>query len=172
MLNAPHYFFCRKGRLRRLKENLKPLTRRIFEEHRTSNLTQNSNSPRSQEDHVTEVSEAIDSRARTTLSQKFGSTESRVLGALSWIDIFLLNPLIQGHSGTALQISRNAYGTRQGANEEDCQKDRHSEGSVFQSQTARHSVPEVGYDRYSIGGPMKMVSQIYICAFWKMSRSF
>ena len=34
------------------------------------------------------------------LSQDFSRTESRILGALSRLDEFVLNPLVQGHPGT------------------------------------------------------------------------
>ena len=57
-----------------------------------------------------------------------------------------MNPLIQGHSRTAPETSRNAYGTNQGTNEDDSQSDPHPEAGVFQSQTTRNSGPEEGHD--------------------------
>ena len=80
------------------------------------------------------------------LSQEFSRTERRKLGALSRLDDFLMNPLIQGHSGTAPETSRNAYGTNQGMNEVDSQSDFHPEAGIFQSQTTRNSGPEDGHD--------------------------
>ena len=76
-----------------------------------SNLAQNSNVPRSQEDTITQVSEKIDERVTKKLSQEFSRRETWILGALSRLDDFVMNPLIQGHSGTAPETFRNAYGT-------------------------------------------------------------
>ena len=74
------------------KENCEELLRR--------NLAQNSNVPRSQEDYITQVSEEIEGRVTKKLSQEFSRTENRILGALARLDDFLMNPLIQGYSGT------------------------------------------------------------------------
>ena len=65
-------------------------------------MAQNSNVPRSQEDYISQVSEEIEGRVTKKLSQEFSRTENRILGALSRLDDFLMNPLIQGHSGTTL----------------------------------------------------------------------
>ena len=62
-------------------------------------MEQNSSVPRSQEDYITQVSEEIEGRVTNKLSQEFSKTENRILGALSRLDDFLMNPLIQGHSG-------------------------------------------------------------------------
>ena len=48
-----------------------------------------------------------------------------------------MNPLIQGHSGTIPETSRNTYDTKQGANEDDSQIDPHPEASISQSQMAQ-----------------------------------
>ena len=53
------------------------------------------------------VSEEIEGRVTKKLSQEFSKRENRILGALSPVDDFLMNPLIQGHSGTAPETSRN-----------------------------------------------------------------
>ena len=118
------------------------------EEHPRSNLAQNSNAPRSQEGYITEISVEIEGRVTKKLSQVFNRTENRILVAVSRFDDFLLNPLIQDHSGTAPGTSRNAYSTNQGTNEDDSQSDPHPEASIFQSQTTRNSVPEEPHDRF------------------------
>ena len=86
------------------------------EEHARSNLAQNSNVPRSKEDYKTQVSEEIEGRVTKKLSQEFNRTENRKLGALERLDIFLMNPLIRSHSGTAPETSRNIFGISQGKN--------------------------------------------------------
>ena len=83
----------------------------------------------SQEDYLAQVSEV---RVTEKLSQEFNRTENRILGALSRLDDFLLNPLYQGYSGTAPETSRNTLRTNQGTNEDDSQSDTHPEAGVSQ----------------------------------------
>ena len=54
-------------------------------------------------------------------------------------DDFLMNPLIQGKSGTTPVLSRNAFSTKQGTNEDDSQSDPHPEAGIFGNQTMRNS---------------------------------
>ena len=96
VLIADHYRSSRECQPCEIRENLQLLTRRIVR----SNLAQNSNALRSQEDYITQVSEEIEDRTTKKLSQEFSRTETRILGTLSRLDDFLLNPLIQGHSRT------------------------------------------------------------------------
>ena len=82
----------------RSKRKLAALNKKNFEEHLRNNLTQNLNVSRSQGDYyITQVTEEIEGRV-TKLSQEISRTENRILGALSRLDDFLVNPLIQGHS--------------------------------------------------------------------------
>ena len=105
-------------------------------------MAQNSNVARSQEDYITQVSKEIESRVTKKLSQEFSRTENRILGALSRLDDFLLNPLFPGHSGTAPETSRNGYSSNQGTNEDDSQSGPHPDAGVFESQTTHNSGPE------------------------------
>ena len=130
----------------RNRRNFAALTKENCEEHPKSNLAQNSKVLGSQEDSIIQVSEEIEGAVTKKLSQEFSTTESRILGALSRLDDFLLSPLIQGHSGTAPATSRNAYGTYQGTNEDDSQRDPHPEASVSLSQTTRNYGPEEPHD--------------------------
>ena len=50
-----------------------------------------------------------------------------------------MNPLIQGKSGTTPVMSRNAFSSNQGTNEEDSQSDPHPEAGIFGNQTMRTS---------------------------------
>ena len=74
-------------------------------------MAQNSNVPRSQEDYINQVSEEIEGRVTKKLSQEFSKTENRILCALSRVDDLLMDPLIQGYSGTVQERTRNAFGT-------------------------------------------------------------
>ena len=118
----------------RNKRKLAALNKENCEEHPRSNLAQNSNVPRSQEDYITQVSEEIERTVTKRLSKKFSRTENRILGALARLDDFLMNPLIQGHSGTPPETSRNAFRTSQGTNEDDSQSDPHPEAGIFGNQ--------------------------------------
>ena len=70
------------------------------EEHPRSNLARNSNVPRSQEDYITQFFEEIVGRVTKKLCQEFTRKENCILGALSLLDDFLMNPMIQGYSTT------------------------------------------------------------------------
>ena len=93
------------------KRKLTTLNKENCEDYPRSNLAQNSNVPRSQEEYITQVSEEIEGRVRKKLSKEFSRTENRILGALARLDDFLMNQLLQGHSGTAPEASRNALST-------------------------------------------------------------
>ena len=114
----------------RNKRKLAALNKENCEEHPRSNLAQNSNAPRSQEDYITQVSEEIEGRVTKKLSKEFSRTENRILGALARLDDFLMNPLLQGHSGTTPEPSRNALSISQGTNEDDSQIDPHPEATA------------------------------------------
>ena len=106
------------------------------------------NVPRSQEDYITQVSEEIEGGVTKKLSQEFSRTKNRILGALARLDDLLMNPLYQGHSGTAPETSRNAFGTNQGTNEDKSQSDPHPEAGIFRSQTTQISGPKEGHDSW------------------------
>ena len=116
------------------------------EEHPRSNLAQNSNAPRSQEDYIAQVFEEIEGRVKKRLSKEFSRTENRLLGALASLDDFLINPLLQGYSGATPEASRNPSSTSQGTKEDDSQKDPHPEAGLFHSQTTQNSGPGEGHD--------------------------
>ena len=70
-----------------------------FKSKNAFKMAENSVVPRSREEYITLVSEEIEGRVTKHLSQEFSRTESHILGSLSRLDDFLLNALIQGHSG-------------------------------------------------------------------------
>ena len=132
----------------RNKKKLAALNKENCEEHPRSNLAQNSNGPRSQDDYITQVFEEIEGRVTKKLSKEFSRTEKRMLGALVRLDDFLMNPLIQGHSGTAPETSRSAFSTSQGTNEDNSQSDPHPEAGIFHNQMTQNSGTEEGHDTF------------------------
>ena len=126
----------------RNKRKLAASNKEICEEHPGSNLAQNSAAPRSQEDYITQVSEEIEGRVTKKLSQELRRTQNRILGALARLDDFLMNPLLQGHSGNTPETSRIAFNTNKGTNEDDSQSDPHPEAGIFGSQRIQKSGQE------------------------------
>ena len=74
--------------------------------------------PELTQDYISQVSEEIERRVTKKLSKEFNKTESRILGALSKLDEFLLNPqvrtcsVIQGTSRNANSEIRELHGDR------------------------------------------------------------
>ena len=126
----------------RNKRKLAALNKENCEEHPTSNLAQNSNAPRSQEDHITQVSDEFEGRVTKRLSKEFSRIENRLLDALARLDDFLMNPLLQGHYGAP----RSALSTSQGTNEDDSQNVPHPETGLFYGQMTKNYGPEDGHD--------------------------
>ena len=131
----------------RNKRKLAALNKENCEERSRSNMAQNSSVPRSKEYYITQASEEIERRITKKLSQVFSRTENRILGALARLDDFLINPLLQCHSGTAPETSQNALSTSQGTNEDGSQSDPHPEAGIFHNQMTQNSGPEDGHDR-------------------------
>ena len=66
--------------------------------------------PTISEDIITQVSEEIEGRVTEKLYQEFSKTESRILGALSKLDDFFLNPQVRKHPGILTWKTRNQLG--------------------------------------------------------------
>ena len=123
----------------RNKRKLAAVTREKQEENLRNGQSRNTSVLRINEEYITQVSEQIEGRVTKKLSQEFSRTESRILGALSKLDEFLLNQKIRTHSATVPGTFRNTNVENQGTNEDDSQSDPHPEvgPSVCQS---RHSI--------------------------------
>ena len=65
-------------------------------------------STRFPEEYIAQICEEIEGTVFKKLSQEFTKTESRILGALSKLDEFLLNPQVRTLSGTVPGTFRNA----------------------------------------------------------------
>ena len=81
--------------------------RKTLEEHPWNGHSRNKSVARINEEYITQVSEEIEGRVTKKMFQEFSRTESRILGALSQLDEFLLNPQIRTHSGTVPGTFRN-----------------------------------------------------------------
>ena len=126
----------------RNKRKLAAVTRETQEEHPRNGQSRNTSFPRINEEYITELSEEIEGRVSKKLSQEFSRTESRILGALSKLDDFLLNQQVRTHSETVPGTFRNTNVGSQGTNEDDSQSDPHAEAGIFRGQTKQNSGPK------------------------------
>ena len=74
--------------------------------------------PEVTQEYISQVSEEIEGRVTKKLSKEFSRTESRILGALSKLDEFLLNPQVRTCSVVAPGSSRSNNLENQGTNED------------------------------------------------------
>ena len=90
----------------RNKRTLAAVSRETAENARNSQ-SQNTLDPEMVQEYISEVSEEIEGRVTKKLSKEFSRTESRILGAFSQLDEFLLNSQIRTCSVAAPGTSRN-----------------------------------------------------------------
>ena len=83
-----------------------------------SGRTQNILDPELTQDCISQVSEEIEGRVTKKLSKEFSRTELRILGALSKLDEFLLNPQVRTCSVAVPGLSRSSNLENQGTNED------------------------------------------------------
>ena len=126
----------------RNKRKLSAVNREIQEEHPRNGQSRNTSVPRINEEYITQVSEEIEGGVTRKLSQEFNRTDSRILGALSKLDEFLLNQQIRTHSETVAGTFRNTNAENQGTNEDDSQSDPHPEAGIFRGQTTQNFGPK------------------------------
>ena len=91
----------------RSKRKLAAVSREAPEGNRNSRV-QNVLDPESAQDYISPVFEEIERRVTKKLSKEFSKTESRILGALSKLDEFLLNPQIRTCSVAVPGTSKNS----------------------------------------------------------------
>ena len=91
---------------------------------------QNTLDPESTQDYISQVSEEIEGRVTKKLSKDFSRTESRILGALSKLDEFLLDPQVRTCSvvipGTSMKNnSENRETTEDRSSDDPCPEVRY-----------------------------------------------
>ena len=101
----------------RNKRKLAAVSRETPESTRNGR-TQNILDPELAQDYISQVSEEIEGRVTKKLSKEFSRTESRILGALSKLDGFLLNPQVRTCSVAVPGTSRSNNIESQGTNED------------------------------------------------------
>ena len=91
----------------RIKRKLAAVSRKTAENARNGQL-QNTLDPEIAQEYVSHVSEEIEGRVIKKLSKEFSRTESRILGDLSKLDAFLLNPQVRTCSVAVPGTTRNS----------------------------------------------------------------
>ena len=89
------------------KRKLAAVSRETPENARNS-LSQNTLDPEMVQEYISQVSEEIEGRVTKKLSKEFSPTESRILGALSKLDEYVLNPQVRNCSVAVPGTSRNS----------------------------------------------------------------
>ena len=108
--------------------------------------------PELTQDYISQVSEEIEGRVTKKLSKEFSKTESRILGALSKLDEFLLNAQVrtcsvaQGTSRNANSESREIHGDR-------CSNDPYPEGGYFNHHSGQVNSPEAELNSHVVTEP-------------------
>ena len=90
----------------RIKRKLAAVSRETPESTRNSR-GHNTIDPDLTQDYISQVSEEIEGRVIKKFSKEFSRTESRICGALSKLDEFLLNPQVRTCSVAVPGTSRN-----------------------------------------------------------------
>ena len=101
----------------RNKRKLAAVSREVPESAR-SGRAPNVPDPELTQEYISQVSEEIEGRVTKKLSKEYSRTESRILGALSKLDEFLLNPQVRTCSVVAPGTSRSNNLENQGTNED------------------------------------------------------
>ena len=101
----------------RNKRKLAAVSRETPESTR-SGRAQNILDPELTQDYISQVSEEIEGRVTKKLSKEFSRTESWILGALSKLDEFLLNPQVRTCSVAVPGTTRSSNLENQGTNED------------------------------------------------------
>ena len=110
----------------RKKRKLAAMARETQEYPRNSQ-SQNSAAPGITEDYIAQVSEEIEGRIAKKLSQEFSRTKCRILGALSKLDEFFLNPQLRTFFETTTGTFRNTEVENQETSGDRSQNDPHPE---------------------------------------------
>ena len=145
----------------RSKRKLAAVLRETPEGSRSSR-GQNVLDPELTQGYISQISEETEGRVSKKLSKEFSKTESRILGALSKLDEFLLNPQVRTCSVAVQGTSRNANSENREIHGDRSSDDPYPEVGYFphhsgqlnspETETISHMVTET-YPHIATGGP-------------------
>ena len=132
----------------RNKRKLAAVSRETPESTRNSR-GQNTLDPDLTQDYISQVSEEIEGSVTKKLSEEFSRTESRILGALSKLDEFLLNPQVRTCSVAVPGTSRNNNSENRKTNGDRSSDDPCPKARYFFRQSDQINSPEAENDPHS-----------------------
>ena len=106
--------------------------------------------PELAQDYISQVSEEIEGRVTKKLCKEFNKTESRILGALSKLDEFLLNPQVRTCSIAAHGTSRNANSENRETHGHLSLTDPYPEVGYFSHHSGQPNSPETGINSHMV----------------------
>ena len=130
------------------KRKLAAVSRETPEGSRSSR-TQNVLDPELTQDYISQVSEEIEGRVSKKLSKEFSKTESRILGALSKLDEFLLNPQVRTCSVAVPGTSRNTNWENRETTGDRSSDDPYPEVGYFSHHSGQLNSPETETNPHS-----------------------
>ena len=125
----------------RNKRKLAAVSREAPEGSRSSR-GQNVLDPELTQEYISQVSEEIEGLVTKKLSKEFNKTESRILGALSELGEFLLNPQVRTCSVAVQGTSRNANSDSREIHGDHSSNDPYPEVGYFPHHSGRLNSPE------------------------------
>ena len=115
---------------------------------------QNTFDPESTQDYISQVSEEIEGRVTKNFPKEISRIESRILGALSKLDEFLLNPQVRTCSVAVPGTSRNNNSENRETTEDRSSDDPCPVVGYWSRHSGRMNSPEAdNYPHMLIGGP-------------------
>ena len=108
--------------------------------------------PELTQDYISQVSEEIEGRVTKKLSKEFSKTESRILGAVSKIDEFLLNPQVRNCSRAFPGTSRNTSLKNRETTGDRSSKDPYPEVGFFSQHSGQLISPETETNPHNSSG--------------------
>ena len=133
----------------RNKRKLEAVSRETPEGSRSSR-GQNVLDPELTQDYISQVSEEIEGRVTEKLSKEFSKTESHILGALSKLDEFLLNPQVRTCSVALQGTSRNANSENRETHGDRSSDDPYPEVGYFPHHSGQLNSPEMGTNSHMV----------------------
>ena len=114
-----------------------------------SSRAQNVLDPELTQEYLSQVSEEIEGRITKKLSKEFSKTESRILGALSKLDDFLLNPQVRTCSVAVPGTSRNTNLENRESTGDHSSDDPYPEVGYFSHHSGQLNNPEAENDPHT-----------------------
>ena len=136
----------------RNKRKLAAVSRETPEGSRSSRA-QNVLDPELTQDYISQVSEEIEGRVTKKISKEFSKTESRILGALSKLDEFLLNPQVRTCSMAVPGTSRNTNLENRETTGDRSSEDPYPELGYFSHHSGQLNSPETETNAHMVTGP-------------------